>query len=125
MRDHCHYTGKYSGAAHSICNLRYKTPKEILVVFHNCSSYDYHFIIKQLAKEFDGQLECLRENTKLDNGKTITYKLKFNDSFRLMPTSLSSFVDNVEIENANLSVILLSLKIMNHITNATNVKKYN
>ena len=64
VRDHCHYTGKFRGAAHSICNLRYKTPKEIPVVFHNGSTYDYHFIIKQLAKEFDGQFECLGENTE-------------------------------------------------------------
>ena len=27
VRDHCHYTGKFRGAAHNICNLRYKTPK--------------------------------------------------------------------------------------------------
>ena len=27
VRDHDHYTGKYRGAAHSICNLQYKTPK--------------------------------------------------------------------------------------------------
>ena len=45
VRDHCHYTGKFRGAAHSICNLRYKTPKEISIVFHNGSTYDYHFII--------------------------------------------------------------------------------
>ena len=32
VRDHCHYTGKYSGAAHDICNLRYKIPKEILIL---------------------------------------------------------------------------------------------
>ena len=38
VRDHCHYTGKYRGAAHDICNLRYKTPKEIPVVFHNGST---------------------------------------------------------------------------------------
>ena len=106
-RDHCHYTGKFRGAAHSICNLRYKTPKEIPVVFHNGSTYDYHFIINKLAKEFYGQLECLGENTEkyitfsvpiskeLDNGKTITYKLKFIDSFRFMSTSLSSLVDNL------------------------------
>ena len=42
VRDHCHYTGKFRGAAHSICNLRYKTPKEIPVVLHNGSTYDYH-----------------------------------------------------------------------------------
>ena len=35
VRDHCYYTGKYIGTAHSICNLRYKTPKEIPAVFHN------------------------------------------------------------------------------------------
>ena len=50
VRDHCHYTGKYRGAAHSSCNLRYKIPKEIPVIFHNGSTYDYHFIIKELAK---------------------------------------------------------------------------
>ena len=37
-RDHCHYTRKFRGATHSICNLRYKTQKEILVVFHNGST---------------------------------------------------------------------------------------
>ena len=40
VRDHCHFTGKYRGAAHNICNLRYKTPKEIPVVFHNGSTYN-------------------------------------------------------------------------------------
>ena len=59
VKDHCHYTGKYRGAAHNICNLRYKTPKEIPVIFHNGSTYDYHFIIKELAEEFEGQLDCL------------------------------------------------------------------
>ena len=37
VKDHCHYTGKYRGAAHNICNLRYKIPKEIPIVFHNGS----------------------------------------------------------------------------------------
>ena len=49
VRDHCHYTGKYRGAAHKICNLMYNTPREIPVIFHNGCSYDYHFIIKGLA----------------------------------------------------------------------------
>ena len=65
VRDHCHYTGKYRrAAAYSICNLKYKTSKEFPIVFHNGSTYDYHFIIKELAKEFEGQFECLRENTE-------------------------------------------------------------
>ena len=105
--DHCHYTGRLRGAAHSICNLRYKTPKEIPIVFHNGFTYDYHFINNKLAREFDGQLECLGENTEkhitfsvpiskeLDNGETTTYRLKFIDSLRFMSTSLSSPVDSI------------------------------
>ena len=64
VRVHCHYTGKYRGAAHDICNLRYKIPKEILVVLHNGSTCNYQFIIKELAEEFEGEYECLGENTE-------------------------------------------------------------
>ena len=71
VRDYCHYTGKYRGAAHNICNLRYKIPKEIPVVFHNGSIYDYHLIIKELVKEFDGNFECFHENTE----KYITFSV--------------------------------------------------
>ena len=108
VSDHCHYAGEFRGTAHSICNLRYKTPKEIPVVFHN----GYHFIFKQLAKEFEGQFKCLGEKAekyitfsipikkKLDVSKTITYKLKFIDSFRFMLTPLSSLIENLhEIYN--------------------------
>ena len=76
VRDHCFYTGKYRGAAHDIYNLRYKTPKEIPLVFHNGSTYDYHFIIKELAKEFDGLFECLGGNT--EKYITFWYQLKKN-----------------------------------------------
>ena len=71
VRDHCHFTGKYRGAAHNKCNLRYKIPKNSPVIFHNKSTYDYHFIIKELACEFDGNFECLRENTE----KYITFSV--------------------------------------------------
>ena len=75
VRDYCHYAGKFRRAAHSICNLKCKTPKEIPVVFHNGSRYDYHFIINKLAKEFYGQLECLGENTEK---YTLQYQLVKN-----------------------------------------------
>ena len=71
VKDHCNYTRKYRSAAHDICNLRYKTPKEILVVFHNGSTYHYHFIIKELAEEFEGKFDCLGENTE----KYITFDM--------------------------------------------------
>ena len=107
-------------------NLNYKIPKEIPVVFHNGSTYDYHFIIKQLAREFKDYFNCLGENTekyitffvpikkRLDNDndshsdsdndndkvKTITYRLKFIDSYRFMQGSLSNLINNLsEINN--------------------------
>ena len=112
VRDHCHYTGKFRGAAHSICNLNYKVPQEIPVKIHNGSKYDYHFIIRELAEEFKGQFECLGENTEKyitfsvtikkenNNGKTIIYKIKFVDTCRFMQSKLSDLVDNLsEINN--------------------------
>ena len=42
VRDHCHYTGKYRGAAHNPRNLHYKIPKSIPVVFHNGSNNDFY-----------------------------------------------------------------------------------
>ena len=71
VKDHCHYMGQSRGVAHNICNLRYRIPKEIPIVFHNGSTYDYHFIIKELVKEFDGTFECSGENTE----KYITFSV--------------------------------------------------
>ena len=63
-KDHCHYTGKYRGAAHGICSSKYSVPKKVPIVFHNGSNYDYYFIIKELAKEFKKQFSCLGESTE-------------------------------------------------------------
>ena len=68
VKDHCHYTGIFTGAAHSIWNLNYKVPKNIPIIIHN-ATYDAHFLINQLAKEFKGELDCIGENM----GKYITF----------------------------------------------------
>ena len=90
-------------------------PNEIPVLFHNVSNYDYHFIIKKLAIEFEDQLECLGENkekyktfrlpikkeiTEIDkvgnkSVVNVSYKIKFIDSARFMASSLSNLVDNI------------------------------
>ena len=115
VRDHCHYTGEYRGAAHSTCNLKYIIPKNIPIAFHSRSDYDYHSIMKELAEEFKKQFICLGENTEKcitstvpienevtkihKNGEEITknifYILQFIDSTRFMASSLSNFVSNL------------------------------
>ena len=105
------------GAAHSLCNLRYQEQRDIPAVLHNgivtgCSNYDFHLIIKDLAKEFKSDIYCLGENTekyirsamkisdkKIDD-ETINCNLKFIDSFLFMNSSLDSLVNNLsEINN--------------------------
>ena len=54
VRDHCHYTGNYKGAAHRNCNLQYKIPPYIPIVFHNLSGYEAHLFIKELAASVPG-----------------------------------------------------------------------
>ena len=105
VKDHCHIAGKYRGAVHSKCNLNYKVQKEIPVIIHN-ASYDTHFIINQLAIEFNAEINCIGDNMEnyitfsvpikkeLNNGKAVTYKLKFIDSNRFMDSSLSDLVHN-------------------------------
>ena len=118
VRDNCHDTGKYRGAAHSICNLKFNAPNEIPVVFHNGSNYDYHFNIKELANGFEGQFECPGENTEKyktfsvpvqkevtkinkDGNESVVpapYKIEFIDSARFTLGSLSNLVDNLTEE---------------------------
>ena len=53
VRDRCHYKQGYRGAMHSICNLKLSVSKKISMIFHNGSNYDYDFIIKELAEQFE------------------------------------------------------------------------
>ena len=76
VRDHCHYTGKYRGAAHSICNLKFNVPSEIPVVFHNGSNYDYNFIIKELANEFNSNLNVLEITKNNRKQKIFSVRIK-------------------------------------------------
>ena len=51
-----------------------------------------------LAEESEGQFKCLIKNLKkkeLENGKTITYKIKLVDSFKYISSLLSCLVDHL------------------------------
>ena len=63
-RDHCHYTGKYKGAAHSICNLKFNVPNETPVVFHNGPKFNFPFIAKKLGNDVEGHFECIGKIAK-------------------------------------------------------------
>ena len=113
VKDHCHYTGRFRGAAHNTCNLKYKKPKFIPVVFHNLSGYDSHLFIKNLGFT-DGNIDCIPNNeekyisftkntvtgsytNKEGKDKPIKHKIRFIDSFKFMSDSLESLVNNYQM----------------------------
>ena len=106
VRDHCHYTGLKRGPAHSSCNLRYKLPSYIPVVFHNLSGYDAHLFIRELGAH-TSDMEVIAKNKEdyisfsikvpvdsyIDkNGekKEKLIELRFIDSFKFMSSGLDS-----------------------------------
>ena len=117
VRDHCHFTGRYRGAAHNKCNLNYKKPKFTPVVFHNLSGYDSHLFIKNLGFS-EGNIDCFPNNeeryisftkeiqvgsytNKEGESKPLHHLVRFIDSFKVMPASLDSLVDNLPKDDFN------------------------
>ena len=50
VRDHCHITGTFRGAAHWSCNINFQLTKKLHVIFHNLRGYDSHLIFSELNK---------------------------------------------------------------------------
>ena len=111
VKDHCHLTGNYRGAAHQECNLKYKEPSFIPVVFHNLSGYDAHLFIKQLGVT-SGDINCIANteekyisftkkilvDTIIDEDDKERKKYlnnRFIDSFKFMSSGLESLVKNL------------------------------
>ena len=114
VRDHCHYTGKFRGAACNKCNLKFRTPNNISVFFHNLSGYDSHLFIKRLGVS-EGRIECIPNNEEkyISFSKTIKtgeyenkrgekkdkyFKIIFKDSLKFLNSSLEALVDNLPID---------------------------
>ena len=111
VRDHCHYTGRYRGAAHNLCNLKYSKPNNISVFFHNLTGYDSHLFIKKLNTTM-GAIDCIPNNEEnyISFSKTIIsgeytnkrgetknkyFKIVFKDSLKFMASSLEALVNNL------------------------------
>ena len=119
VRDHCHFSGRYRGAAHNECNLKYRRPTFTPVAFHNLTNYDAHLFVKHLGYD-EGDISCIANNEEkyislskqitvgtykkdaiTNDGdiysvdKPITHTIRFIDSFRFMSTSLSKLVNNL------------------------------
>ena len=116
VRDHCHFTGQYRGAAHNKCNLMCRKPRVLPVIFHNLQGYDAHLFIKQLAR-LEGDLNCIPSTEekyisfsksikvgeyyclKLGKMCPINFEIRFLDSFKFLQTSLANLVSNLSADD--------------------------
>ena len=114
VRDHCHFTGRYRGAAHNLCNLKYSKPNNISVFFHNLTGYDSHLFIKKLGVT-TGPIDCIPNNeenyisfsksiktgeytNKKGETKDKYFKIVFKDSMKFLLSSVEALVKNLPEE---------------------------
>ena len=93
VKDHCHMTGAYLGAAHNECNLKMRikhTTDQIPIVFHNLRGYDAHHLMQAMSN-LQKEVKCIANNME----KYITFSvggLHFIDSLNFLQGSLDSLV---------------------------------
>lgn len=90
VRDHCHLSGNFRGAAHNACNINYKLPTYVPVFFHNLSGYDAHLFVKELGTdEEEIRLIASTDERYISFSKKVgNLMLRFLDSYRFMGSSL-------------------------------------
>ena len=111
VRDHCHVTGKYRGAAHLSCNFNFQLTNKIPVVFHNLKGYDSHFIMQEIGnitknyvcvdekgRQHEMRINVIPHNMEKYMAFMLGQNLVFIDSFQFMSSSLSNLVNNLPIE---------------------------
>ena len=111
VRGHCHFTGRYRGPAHNLCNLKYSKPDNISVFFHNLAGYDSHLFIKKL-NNIVGPIDCIPNNeenyisfsknikigeyrNKEGEIKNKYFKIVFKDSMKFLNSSVAALVNNL------------------------------
>ena len=113
VKDHCHLTGNYRGAAHNACNLKLRinpNKDQIPVVFHNLRGYDAHHLMQAMAN-LQKEVKCVANNME----KYITISvdgLRFIDSLNFLQGSLDSLVKATPKE---------ALKIISTISNGSDL----
>ncbi|KAK3105316.1 hypothetical protein FSP39_022337 [Pinctada imbricata] len=94
VRDHCHVSGRYRGPACSNCNLNFRHPRFIPVVFHNLRNFDAHILCQAIGLFKEEEIKCIPNNMQ----KYVSFSLgnlRFIDSYQFMNCSLSEMVNNL------------------------------
>ncbi len=97
VRDHCHLTGRFRGAAHADCNLKYKQPKFLPILLHNLRNFDGHIICQAIGKFKHLNINCIPNNME----KYVSFslgRLRFIDTYQFVNASLENLVSNLAMD---------------------------
>ena len=94
VRDHCHVTGKFRGAAHWDCNINFQLTKKVPVIFHNLKGYDSHLIFSVLHK-FNLKINVIPNGLEKYMAFFLNKNLVFIDSMQFMNSSLDKLAKNL------------------------------
>ena len=94
VRDHCHVTGKFRGAAHWSCNINLQVTKKVLVIIHNLRGYDSHLIFDEL-RNFDVKIDVIPNGLEKYKAFFLNKNLVFIGNVEFMNSSLEKLVKNL------------------------------
>ena len=98
VRDHCHVTGKFRGAAHWGCNINFQLIEKVPVIFHNLKAYDSHLVFSVLHK-FKLKINVIPNGLQKYMAFVLGKNLVFIDSIQFMNPSLDKLVKNLSDED--------------------------
>ena len=98
VRDHCHVTGKFRGAAHNKCNINLRLPRKLPIIFHNLQGYDGHIIFKEL-NNFNVDIDVIPKGIDKYMSIIVNRHITFIDSLQFYNSSLDTLASNLNNED--------------------------
>ena len=101
VRDHCHITEKFRGAAHWSYNINLQLTKKVLVIFHNLRGSDRHLICDE-PENFDVEIDVISNGLKKYMAFILNKNLVFIDNMQFMNSSLEKLVKTCQMMILNI-----------------------
>ena len=102
--DHDHLTGKFRSVLHNNCNLKYRIPNKIPIIFHNLTNYDEHFIIQSLKNNVINNISIIPQSFEKYKAFLID-NMKFLDSCQFLGQSLEQLTKNLVGSNYEFPIV--------------------
>ena len=97
VRDHCHVTGRFRGAAHKNCNINLRLRRKLLIIFHNLQGYGGYIIFKEL-NNFNVDIDVVPKGIDKYLSILVNRHITFIESIQFYNGSLDTLASNLKDE---------------------------